>query len=40
VPDPGRSAAAASLEALRNFDELLPIQVIAILGNNKTEDGE
>jgi hypothetical protein len=27
-------------EALRNFDELLPIQVIAILGNNKTEDGE
>ena len=27
-------------EALRNFDELLPIQVIAIRGNNKTEDGE
>jgi hypothetical protein len=27
-------------EVLRNFDELLPIKVIAIVGINKTEDDE
>jgi hypothetical protein len=28
------------MRVFRNFDELLPVRVIAIVGINKTEDGE